>query len=93
MPKVSIPIKKDYPSQSVIDMAETLGRLTGTVVESQVVLEITANEFVIKALQAIAPMAKGKKAKGEKRKYNKRQTRAEKEETVYTGKDWERTPA
>lgn len=60
MPKISIPIKNGYSSESVINMAETLGRLTGTAVECQATLEITANEQVIQALKAIAPMARGK---------------------------------
>lgn len=65
MPKISIPIKTGYPAESVITMAETLGKLTGTAVECQEILEITANESVIKALVAIAPMAKRKRKKGE----------------------------
>ena len=38
--------------------------MTGTVVEVQSTLEITASEPVIKALLAIAPMAKGKRKTG-----------------------------
>lgn len=63
MPKISIPIRNGFSSESVINMAETLGKLTGTVVECQSTLEITAAEPVIKALMAIAPMAKGKRKK------------------------------
>ena len=63
MPKITIPVRKDYPANSVIDMAETLGRLTNTAVECHAVIEVTANEAVIKALAAIAPLAKGKRGK------------------------------
>jgi hypothetical protein len=68
MPKISIPVKKDYPAESVINMAEKLGEMTQTVVECQAMVEITANEAVLKALQVLAPMAKkkyGKKTKTE----------------------------
>ena len=64
MPKISIPIKSGVSSESVVIMAETLGRMTGTVVEVQSTLEITASEPVIKALLAIAPIAKGKRKTG-----------------------------
>ncbi len=63
MPKIVIPIKNGYPAQSLVAMAEGLGRLTGTVVECNTAVEITANDAVIKALTAIAPMAKGKRTR------------------------------
>lgn len=63
MPKISIPVKKGYPSESLIEMAETLGRLTQTVVECQVTLEVTAAEPVLEALKALVPMAKAKRGK------------------------------
>jgi hypothetical protein len=63
MPRISIPIKKEYPTASLIEMAETLGRLTQTVVECQVMLEVTAAEPVLKALKELVPMAKAKRGK------------------------------
>lgn len=66
MPKISIPIKNGYPAESVINMAETLAKLTGTAVECRQTVEVTANEAVIKALTAIAPMAKAKRNKRSK---------------------------
>jgi len=63
MPKISIPIKNGYPVDSIINMAETLAKLTGTAVECQTTLEVTANAAVVKALQAIAPMAKARRNK------------------------------
>jgi hypothetical protein len=75
MPKISIPVKKGYPVESVINMAEKLGEITGTVVECQAVLEVTAAEPVLKALAVLAPMAKT-------RKYGNRYTKTTEENPV-----------
>jgi hypothetical protein len=60
MPKISIPIKSGYLAESVMNMAEQLAKMTGTAVECQAVIEVTAAEPVIKALAVLAPMAKKK---------------------------------
>jgi hypothetical protein len=61
MPRISIPVKYGTPVESIIDMANQLGKMTGTVVECQAVLEVTANEAVIEALQILAGMGVSKK--------------------------------
>lgn len=74
MPKISIPIKNGYPAESLISMAEALGKMTNTAVECQAVVEITAADPVIKALAVLAPMAKA-------RKYGNRYTKQVQDET------------
>ena len=63
MPTIHIPIKNGYPSDSIINMAETLGRLTKTAVQCKTAIEVTASQEVITALKAIAPMARAKRYK------------------------------
>jgi hypothetical protein len=63
MPTIHIPIKNGYPADSVINMAETLGRLTKTTVQCTTILEVIASAEVITALKAIAPLAKAKRYK------------------------------
>jgi len=63
MPTIHIPLKNGYPPDSIINMAETLGRLTKTAVQCTTAIEVTTSQQVITALQAIAPMAKARRYK------------------------------
>lgn len=61
MPTQDFELSASYPVESVIAMAEQIGKLTRTVVVCKPVLKVEAAAPVLKALEALLPLSKKKR--------------------------------
>lgn len=63
MPTKMFDLPKSSSAESVSAMADALGKVTGTVVVCKQVILVQAAEPVLKALEALLPIAKGGRKK------------------------------